>query len=72
VQVTLTKEIGRRLEATYSTSFGARTPGSVNSIVAPPQYTLKLGYKFVNRFQLGVSTDDQHNNTIALEGVFGF
>ncbi|MEO7715006.1 MAG: translocation/assembly module TamB domain-containing protein [Capsulimonas sp.] len=70
--VTLTKDLGHRLELTYSHSFGSRETSSVNSLIAAPQYTLKLGYSLTNRLQLSVSTDDQKNNTLALEGVFGF
>lgn len=72
VFVTLTKDIGPRLQVTYSRSFGARTPGAVNATLSPPQYSLKLGYRLNNRLQLGISTDDQRNNTLSLEGVFGF
>ena len=70
--VTLTKQIGPRLQVTYTRSVGARTPGAVNSTLSPPQYTLKLGYNLTNHLQAGVSTDDQRNDTVTLEGVFGF
>ncbi|MBV9850259.1 MAG: translocation/assembly module TamB domain-containing protein [Armatimonadetes bacterium] len=72
VLVTLSKQIAPRLEATYTRSFGARAPGAVNSITMPPQYTLKLGYGLTRRLQISVSTDDQRNNTAALEGVVNF
>lgn len=72
VLVQITKNIGPRLEVTYSRSVGARTPGVVNSTLSPPQYTLKLGYNLNNHLQLGVSTDDQRDNTISLESVFRF
>ncbi len=72
VFVTLTKDIGPRLQVTYSRSVGARTPGAVNATLSPPQYTLKLGYSLTNHLQFDVSTDDQRNNTLSLEGVFGF
>ena len=72
VLVTLSKELLPRLEATYIRSFGARVPGAVNSITMPPEYTLKLSYGLTRRLQVSVSTDDQRNNTVALEGVLGF
>lgn len=72
VLVSLTKDLAPRLQVTYTRLFGARTPGAVNSLLAPPQYSLKLGYHLTNRLQFSVSTDDQRNNTLALEGVFGF
>jgi len=72
VLVTLSKQLLPRLTATYTRGFGARTPGATALVAAPPQYTLKLGYGFSNHFQISVSTDDQRNNTAALEGVFGF
>ena len=72
VFVTLTKQIGPRLQVTYSRSVGARTPGAVNATLSPPQYTLKLGYSLTNHLQTAISTDDQRNNAVTLEGVFGF
>lgn len=72
VLVTLSKQLLPRLTATYTRGFGARTPGATALAVAPPQYTLKLGYGFSSHFQFSVSTDDQRNNTAALEGIFGF
>ena len=72
VLVTLSKDLAPRLQVTYSRSLGARTAGAVNSVLAPPQYTLKLGYGLLNNLQISASTDDQRNNTLALEGVFGF
>lgn len=72
VLVTLSKELGPRLEVTYSRSFGARTPGAVNALIYQPQYRVKLGYSLSNRLQVSLSTDDQRNDTLALEGVFGF
>ena len=72
VLVTLSKQLAPRLEVTYIRSFGASAPGTVNSVTMPPQYTLKLGYGLTHRLQVSVSTDDQRNNTLALEGVFGF
>jgi len=38
----------------------------------PPQYTLKLGYDITNRYRIGVSTNDQRNNAVTLEGVIRF
>ena len=70
--ITLTKPLGHRLELSYSQMFGARSTGAVNALVAPPAYTLKLGYSLTNRLQMSISTDDQNNQTLALEGVFGF
>jgi hypothetical protein len=72
IQVTLSKDLAPRLEATYSRALGSRTPGAVNAIVATPEYTLKLGYRITNRLQMSISTDDQRNNTVALEGVYGW
>ncbi|MDQ2687002.1 MAG: translocation/assembly module TamB domain-containing protein, partial [Armatimonadota bacterium] len=72
VLVTLSKNLAPRLQVTYIRSIGARTPGAVNSVIAPPQYTLKLGYGLLHNFQISASTDDQRNNILALEGVFGF
>ena len=72
VFVTLTKQIGPRLQVTYSRSVGARTPGAVNATLSPPQYTLKLGYSLTNHLQTAISTDDQRDNAVTLEGVFGF
>lgn len=72
VLVTLSKDLAPRLHVTYSRSLGARTAGAVNSVLAPPQYTIKLGYGLLNNLQISASTDDQRNNTLALEGVFGF
>ena len=71
VLVTLSKELLPRLEATYIRSFGASAPGTVNSVTQPPQYTLKLSYGLTRRLQVSVSTDDQRENTIALEGRAG-
>ncbi|BDI33065.1 hypothetical protein CCAX7_51160 [Capsulimonas corticalis] len=70
--VTLTKPLGHRLELSYSQSLGTRETSPVNSLLATPYYTLKLGYALTNRLQLSISTDDQKNQTMALEGVFGF
>lgn len=72
VLVTLSKSLLPRLEVTYLRSFGARTPGAVNALIYQPQYRVKLGYSLSNRLQVSLSTDDQRNNTLALEGVFGF
>ena len=72
VQVTLSKELAPRLTATYQRAFGARSPGAVNSILLPPQYQLKLGYGISRHLQLTISTDDQRQRTVALEGIFGF
>lgn len=70
--VTLIRPITPRLEATYIRSVGSRTPGPVNSLLSTPQYTLKLGYGLTDRLQFSLSTDDQRNNTVALEGVYNF
>jgi len=77
VQLTLSKRlanqgIGSRFEVTYQRWFGARTPGAVNIITQPPQYSLSLGYDLTNRLQLSVRTDDQHNTTASLQGVLRF
>ena len=67
---TIVKEIGPRLEVTFSRSFATR--GTVDQTVQPPQYQVKLGYSLNRRLQIGLSTDDQHNNTVSLDGVFRF
>ena len=67
---TLIKEIGPRLEVTVSRAFGSR--GTVDQIVQPPQYQVKLGYSLNRHLQVGVSTDDQRNNTLSLDGVLRF
>ena len=68
--VTVTKQIGPRLDVTFSRSFGAR--GAADQTLLPPQYTLKLGYSFTNRYRLGISTDERKNNTVTLESVLRF
>jgi len=68
--VTVTKQIGPKLEVTFSRSFGSR--GATDQTLLPPQYTLKLGYDITNRYRIGVATDDQKNNTVTLEGVIRF
>jgi len=70
VFVTVTKQIGPKLEVTFSRSFGAR--GATDQTLLPPQYTLKLGYDITNRYRIGVSTDDRKNNAVTLEGVIRF
>ncbi len=70
VFVTVTKQIGPKLEVIFSRSFGSR--GVTDQTLLPPQYTLKLGYDITNRYRLGVSTDDQKNKTVTLEGVLRF
>ena len=68
--VTVVKQVGPRLEVTFSRSFGARGP--VDQTLQPPQYQVKLGYSLNRRLQIGVSTDDQRNNTVSLDGIFRF
>ena len=70
VFVTVTKQIGPKVDVTFSRSFGAR--GVTDQTLLPPQYTLKLGYDITSRYRIGVSTDDQKNNTVTLEGVLKF
>ena len=72
VNVTLTKQVAPRLYVTYIRSIGSRTQGTVNQVLTPPEYILKLGYGITRRLQFTVSTDDQRDNTVALESVFGF
>ncbi len=67
---TIVKEIGPRLEVTVSRTFATR--GTVDQTVQPPQYQVKLGYSLNRRLQIGLSTDDQRNNTVSLDGVFRF
>jgi len=72
VVVTLTKPLGHRFEASFKRSFGARAPSAVNSLTSNSQYQLKLSFSLSRRLRLSVSTDDQYNNTAALEGVINF
>ena len=71
IHVTFTKDLTPRLEVTYSRFFGARPPGSISAALEPT-YTVSLGYTLAKRLQVNVSTDEQNNNTVALQGVFGF
>ena len=64
------KQIGPKLEVIFTRSFGAR--GVTDQTLLPPQYTLKLGYDITNRYRIAVSTDDQKNNAVTLEGVIRF
>ena len=68
--VTVTKQLTPKIDVTYSRSFGAR--GATDQTVLPPQYTLKLGYDITSRYRIGIATDQQHNNTVTLEGVLRF
>jgi hypothetical protein len=68
--VTVTKQLTPKIDVTYSRSFGAR--GTTDQTVLPPQYTLKLGYDITSRYRIGIATDQQHNNTVTLEGVLKF
>ena len=70
--MTLTKQIAPRLLVTYIRAVGSRESGAASNVTLPPEYTLKLGYGLTRRLQLSISTDDQKNNTIALESVLGF
>ena len=72
VVVTLTKPLGHRFEASFQRSFGARAPSAVNSLISNSQYQLKLSFSLSRRLRLSISTDDQYNNTAALEGVINF
>ena len=64
------KQIGPRLEVIFTRTFGGR--GVTDQTLLPPQYTLKLGYDITNRYRIGVSTNDQRNNAVTLEGVIRF
>lgn len=68
--VTVTKQIGPKLEVTFSRSFGGR--GAADQTLLPPQYTLKLGYELTSRYRIGISTDERRNNAVTLEGVIRF
>ena len=68
--VSVTKQLTPKIDATFSRSFGGR--GATDQTLLPPQYTLKLGYDLTNRYRIGVSTDEQHNNTVTFEGVIRF
>jgi len=70
VFVTVTKQLGPKVDVTFSRSFGAR--GVTDQTLAPPQFTLKLGYDITSRCRVGVSTDERKNNAVTLEGVIKF
>ena len=70
VFVTVTKQLGPKVDVTFSRSFGAR--GVTDQTLAPPQYTLKLGYDITSFYRVGISTDEQKNNAVTLEGVIRF
>jgi hypothetical protein len=72
VQVTLVKRIGNRITLQYVQSINSRTPGAVSSTLEPPVYQVKLGYSFTPRLQATISTDDQQNYIVAIEGVHKF
>jgi hypothetical protein len=72
VAVTLTKKVGPREELTYMQLVTARQPGVVASTLRPPEYQIKLNYDITDQFGLYVSTDDQQDDTLGVEGVFGF
>ena len=65
-----TIDLGPRLSVTYSRSFGAR--GTTETSLQPPQYTVQLGYDLTRRLRLGISTDDQKNQTVTLQTVLRF
>jgi hypothetical protein len=70
VDVTLSKQIAPRLIVTYIRALGPREPGA--GVTSLPQYTVKLGYGLTRHLQVSLSTDDQRNNTLALESIFAF
>jgi len=72
VAVTLVAPLGHRFEASFQRAFGARAPSAVNNLTGNPLFVVKLSYKITNLLRLSVSTDDQQNNTVALEGVIYF
>jgi autotransporter translocation and assembly factor TamB len=72
LQVTLVKRLADRLSVTFLRLLMARSPGAVAETLGPEQYQLELDYSITNRIRLGVSTDDQRNNTISLDGVLNF
>jgi autotransporter translocation and assembly factor TamB len=71
VLVTLGKQLLPRLYVTYQRFLGPRS-GGPTALGQPVQYTLKLSYGLTKQLQLSLSTDDQNNNTVALEDVLGF
>jgi hypothetical protein len=72
VQVTFVKRLGDRLSVTYTQSVNSRSPGAVSSTLYPPEYQVKLGYSFTPRLSATISTDDQQNNIVAIEGIHNF
>jgi autotransporter translocation and assembly factor TamB len=72
VQVTIVKRVGSRINVQYTQSVNSRTPGAVSSTLDPPVYQVKVGYSFTPRLQVTISTDDQHTNIVAIEGVHNF
>ena len=71
IHVTLIKPLAKRLEVTYSRSFGNQSASTIGGTI-PPMYTVSLGYNLTKRLQVSVGTDDQHNDTISVNGIFGF
>ena len=70
--VTLTKALTNRIDVIYIQSFGDPGTGLSSTTNVLPLYTVKLSYSLTNRLQLSYSTDDQHDNIVALEGVYAF
>ena len=72
VQLTFVKRLSSRINLSYVQSVNSRSTGAVAATVEPPVYKIKLDYSFTQRLNLSVSTDDQRNNFIGLEGVYNF
>jgi hypothetical protein len=71
--ISVTKNLGSKFDVRYTRYLsGNPSPGVVTSSLTPLAYTVSLDYNFTNRFQLTASTDDQHDNGIALGGTLNF
>ncbi|MGO8670262.1 MAG: translocation/assembly module TamB domain-containing protein [Capsulimonadaceae bacterium] len=71
--VNLSVPLGKSgFEATFLRALGSRSQEAVSSDVYAPQYQLELSYNLTHRLRISVSTDDQQNNAVSLEGVLGF
>jgi len=72
LSIMVTKQVGPRLDVSYTRYVNSRTGGAVASTLTPLQYLLAVHYNFTNRLRIGVSTDDQHNEEIEVGGAISF
>jgi hypothetical protein len=72
LSLTVVKQLSPRLDFTFVRYVNSRTAGAVASTLNPLQYQAELGYNLKDRFKLRLSTDDQNDNSIGIEGVFHF